>query len=271
MKRQPSSRSERERLMKAAKAEQLREMQHFAELGRLSASLLHEISNPLTASLLHLEQVDGQRAPHLQNVRRSMLALQRYVEAARQQVRRSSQDITFRVRAELDQVKRVLTPLAKQKGVKLRIQTLANYRLYGDPVKFQQIVSNLVINGIDAYELVPFSPIPKEVVVSIAGQRDWVVLQVSDRGAGIDQSLMPTIFQPFSSTKSSSGKGLGMGLNIVKDYVRNDFGGSIRVASSPQRGTQFTIKFRVTIPSETATKSSSPQSLRALGKTQRIS
>ena len=43
--------------------ERLRELEHFAEIGRLSASLLHEISNPLTAAMLWLEQYDNQHSP----------------------------------------------------------------------------------------------------------------------------------------------------------------------------------------------------------------
>ena len=67
--------------------DQLRELEHFAELGRLSACLLHEISNPLTAAMLYLEQSENRESLHIRRALRNMLLLQKYVEAARQQAR----------------------------------------------------------------------------------------------------------------------------------------------------------------------------------------
>jgi len=102
-------------------AEHLQELQRFAELGRMSASLLHEISNPLTAALLNLELSDERSAS----------------------VRRARRDIKL--------LRRVLDPLASQAGVRLDIGAVPNCRLHGDPVKFQHIISNLVVNAIEAY------------------------------------------------------------------------------------------------------------------------
>ena len=69
--------------------EAMLDLQRLAELGRLSATLLHEISNPLTAALLHLDQ-SSQHKPNIREARRSMQLLKMYVEAARQQVRREN-------------------------------------------------------------------------------------------------------------------------------------------------------------------------------------
>lgn len=222
------------------------ELQRFAELGRLSATLLHEISNPLTAAILHLEQHHDQNSLNIRQARRNIQILQRYVEAARQQVRQESQPVNFYVRPQLSQIRRILTPLARRSGVRLRFDLPANYQLFGDPVKFQQIVANLVINGIDSYG--PTTP-PlkrKEVFIALSSRQNWVIVRVSDRGDGIDPERMTRLFEPFYTTKGQIGHGLGIGLTIVKQYVENDFHGSISVSSSPNRGTQFTAKLRIT-------------------------
>lgn len=227
-------------------ADRMREMQRFAELGRLSASLLHEISNPLTAAILHLEQHHDQESLNIRQARRNIQLLQKYVEAARQQLRQESTPVTFYVRPQLSQIRRLLAPVARRAGVRLNFSLEANYRLYGDPIKFQQILSNLIGNAIDAYAEMPATKNQPEVKITISGRQHWVFIRVSDKGAGIPIDQLSRLFDPFFTTKGLSGKGLGIGLTAVKQYVENDFHGVIQVTSSPRRGTQFTLRLRTT-------------------------
>ncbi len=227
-------------------ADRMREMQRFAELGRLSASLLHEISNPLTAAILHLEQHHDQESLNIRQARRNIQLLQKYVEAARQQLRQESQPVSFYVRPQLSQIRRLLAPVARRARVRLRFNVEANYRLYGDPIKFQQILSNLIGNAIDAYADLPKMQTQPEVTITISGRQHWVFIRVSDKGSGIPVDQLNRLFDPFFTTKGLSGKGLGIGLTAVKQYVENDFHGVIQVTSSPRRGTQFTLRLRTT-------------------------
>ncbi len=222
--------------------ERLLELEHFAEIGRLSAALLHEISNPLTAAMLWLEQYGNQQSPHIRHVRRSIRLIQRYVEAAHQQVRRESQYRNFFVQSELEQVKRVLAPLAKRRGVKLQFMTAAGYKLYGDPVKFQQIIANLVNNAIDSYGSSSCASDSKLVRLDLHIRQNYLVIEVCDQGCGITTDQLAQLFQPFYSTKSNTGLGLGIGLFAIKRYIETDFQGSIRVQSSGRRGTRFIVK-----------------------------
>lgn len=221
----------------------LQQLHHFAELGRLSASLLHEISNPLTAALLHLELID-QPSSEIRETKRNLQLLKRYVEAARQQARQTAQSTNFYVQPELNQLKRVVLPLARQAGVHLDMETMPQAQLYGDPVKFQHLVANLIVNAIQAYSgCDPFDQAAL-VRVSIYCTKDWLTVQVTDWGKGIAPSELPRVFEPFYTTKDEPGQGLGIGLAIVKQYVTEDFCGSIKVSSSRRLGTQFTVKLR---------------------------
>src|SRR5687768_10840761 len=131
---------------------QLQELQRYAELGRLSASMLHEISNPLTAALLYLEEIsDDHNSPAYQQIRHNILLLRRYVEAARQQVRLESAPASFAVGPQVEQLKRVVRPLARRAGVQLVIEQAPSCRLYGDPIKFQQVLTNLIVNACESY------------------------------------------------------------------------------------------------------------------------
>lgn len=216
------------------------ELQRLAELGRLSATLLHEISNPLTAALLHLENA-GHDPASLREARRSIKTLKRYVEAARQQVRKQSTLTDFKITTSLAQIKRVIIPLAKKAGVNLVFSSVPDCRLYGDPVKFQQVLANLIVNAIEAYQNQPADRLAKPVHVQISAAAHTLMIEVSDWGQGIDQAQIAHIFEPFYTTKSQAGHGLGIGLAIVRQYVTDDFGGSISVRSSSRHGTTFSV------------------------------
>lgn len=226
--------------------EHLRELEHYAEIGRLSACLLHEISNPLTAALLYLEQADDHTSLHIRRARHNLQLLQRYVEAARQQVRHESVVGSFYVRPQLEQVRRVLTPIARKRGVSLHITPPAQYKLIGDPVKFQQIIANLILNAIDAYDDSSLTIADKSVSVMVSSTRQWLVVRVSDHGGGITAEQLPLLFEPFYTTKSRTGRGLGIGLAAVKRYVEEDFYGTVHLTSTKSRGTEFITRLRMT-------------------------
>jgi two-component system C4-dicarboxylate transport sensor histidine kinase DctB len=223
-------------------APHLQELHRFAGLGRLSASLIHEISNPLSAALLHLEDVRDQSGSMLQ-VRRNLLSLSRYIDAARQQVRLNGNKQSFCIKPQLDQVKRIVKPLARSAGVQLHIERPRHYHIYGDAVKFQQVMVNLIVNAVEAYQSVPDNDGLKTVYVSIAGTTRQAALTVKDYGQGISPEQIPRLFEAFYTTKYSAHKpGLGIGLAIVRQYVTDDFEGSVLVSSSRRHGTRFTVK-----------------------------
>jgi len=224
--------------------EHLRELQHFAKLGRMSASLLHEISNPLTAAILNLELGDKQSAA-VRRASKDMQMMRRYIEAARQQVRLQGKPGAFRVQPQLNQLKRVIVPLARQGGVRLDIGPAPGCRLYGDPVKFQHIISNLLVNAIEAYD--DDRGRPNFVRVTLSQDRGWLTVHVTDQGKGVAPENLPRLFEAFYTTKGQA-RGLGIGLAIVKQYVTDDFRGTIRAASSPRRGTRFTVRLPAGVP-----------------------
>lgn len=215
------------------------ELQRLAELGRLSATLLHEISNPLTAALIHLENASDPTS--LREAKRSIKTLKKYVEAARQQVRKESTLTDFKISTSMSQIKRVVMPLARKAGVNIKFSPVPDCRLYGDSVKFQQILANLIVNAIEAYQHETVADLAKPVHVQLHAAAHTLTIEVSDWGQGIDQRQISHIFDPFYTTKSQAGHGLGIGLAIVKQYVVDDFGGSISVHSSSRQGTTFTV------------------------------
>lgn len=220
------------------------ELHRFAELGRLSASLIHEISTPLAAAIIALDQTDFVQFPHLRHMRRNIRLLHRYVEAARQQVHSRSQVHSFSLSPRLNQIRRIVEPVARRERVQLHISNSYPHRLHGDPVKFQQLLTNLILNALQAYDGVSPGFPRRHVYVSLSGTLGWLTITVQDFGRGIPADKLSHIFKPFYTTKTSTG--LGIGLVLVDQYVRVDFQGTIKVKSTAGRGTQFKVKLRNT-------------------------
>lgn len=217
----------------------------YIHFGRVSASLLHEISNPLTAVMLYLEQIKTKHTSYRQ-VEDTIRQIQKYVEAARQQLRGETQQKWFYARQELRQVQRIMRPLARTNGVHLKITIPSDVRIYGDTAKFQQICANLLLNAIESHDGCE-QPTKKHAVCTVQSTGSWLFIVVSDNGPGIDTAMLPRLFEPFQTTKHDSGcNGLGLGLSTVKEYVENDYDGVITVRGKPLEGTSFTAKLRLT-------------------------
>ena len=106
----------------------------------------------------------------------------------------------------------------------------------GDAVQFQQVLLNLLVNGLHA---VAEQPSPRRrVIVRTASRDGGVEVSVQDRGKGIAESDLQQVFAPFYSTK---GEGLGVGLSISRSIVET-YGGRIWAENDPDGGAIFRIR-----------------------------
>lgn len=219
--------------------ELLDETSRFAEFGKISASVLHEISSPVTAALLNLEQAD---AESINNAKDSLLQLNKYIHAARNQLRGYSSHRDFSLIEEAKEIKRVILPLANSMRSKVVFSSVPKVIIAGDPVKFQQLMINLIVNAMESYrdKVAPLSARSVSVRFSLEGP--ILMITVEDAGQGIPSKGVDRIFDPFYSSKSKSGNGLGLGMLIVRRNVEEIFKGTIGISSKTGKGTKVTIK-----------------------------
>lgn len=237
--------AERTDQLKQLQMRRLSELQHYAEFGRLSTGLLHEITNPLTAASLNLQQVDDNESALISQTKASLHQLERYIEAARRQAKCCSDTNYFDLLEELEQVACVMRPLAQRAKIKLQLQPTDHFELSGDPIKFDQVVANLIANAIDACDQSTNKPSRPTIQVTTNKNHEFLNLHVKDNGRGITESEMPHLFEPFYSTKTACDRNLGIGLTMIKQIVEDDFGGLINVFSTPGKGTEFCVSFRL--------------------------
>jgi signal transduction histidine kinase len=234
--------SKRTKQMEKLQREKIIQLQRFAEFGRISASLVHDISNPLMVASIRLEQLSASKSSKLiEEAMESINWLSKYIDAARRQYQREGEVKVFKVSDELNQAIGIVSYKAHKQNVKIESHVRTDAFLEGDPIKCNRIIVNIITNAIDSYSL--RKPDDKDIVsVSITQKGSQVILCVEDWGVGIEQNQIIKVFEPFHGVKQSP-ENMGLGLSLVRKSVEEDFKGSIKVISSRKSGTKFFVYF----------------------------
>jgi signal transduction histidine kinase len=221
------------------------EGEHTRRIEEISASLAHEIRNPITAAKSLVQQMgEDPRSPEnvqyadvalteLDRVEKSISHLLRF--AREEEVRISEMHMADVIRSAVESFRDRLD----RTGVEVSMAIDANGAMRGDPEKLRRVLINLLSNALDALleSRVDEPRIEIQTGENLAGTQVW--LRVRDNGAGIDPERLQAIFSPFYTSKES---GTGLGLAISKKVV-DAHGGSIEVDSTPGRGTMFLLTF----------------------------
>ena len=176
----------------------------------------------------------------LAHAREGITYMEQYVETARRQLRNQSEIRLFNIADEIRRVSGFLTPKAATQHVRLELDLIEDVAIRGDSVRFDQIISNLTSNAVDAYEGVEGDD-PNVVTIRMVHKGREIEIIVCDRGHGISDEQLKHLFEPFYTTKQVT-RGTGLGLAIVKQAVEEAFEGTITASYSKQKGTCFTVR-----------------------------
>jgi signal transduction histidine kinase len=241
---------ERTRELEEARLDKLIDLYRQAELGRLASGLFHDLVTPLNTVSLNLEQLrdsNGDNSPHktieldrlLQRAIRCTKSMEGFVESVRQQIQHKEVRTVFSAKHIIEQALWIVAARAEEAKTKIHfVHDAGPFQLYGNPVKFHQLILNLVLNAIDACDD-QFST-QRNVIVTLRQGDKNLVLTVEDSGKGIPREHLEKIFEPFFTTKSQ-GKGIGIGLSLSREAVTKEFGGILNVESLVGVGTTFTV------------------------------
>ncbi len=234
---------ERTKEIKEIQIEKMANLYRFAEFGRLSSGIFHDLMNPLSALTLNLGQArkDGlERSDCLDGAIRASRKMEDFIIALRKQLKRQSDQSYFSLNEEISQIIKILNHKIIKNDLHLKFSSESEIKSYGDPIKFNQIVINLISNAIDAYNTNHSKH--RTINISLYHQRSYIYLAVSDRAGGITPDNLSKIFEPFFSTKSGPQEGLGIGLSSTKSIIEKDFDGSIKVKNDFGIGVKFIVK-----------------------------
>lgn len=240
-----AERIQAERTLRAAQ-EELVQAGKLAVIGQLSASIAHELNQPLAA----LRTLSGNARKFLArgNYETTSSNLDRIAELVDRMGRLTAQLKSFArkssgrpqavsLRRAVDNALFLLEQRLKQACTAVRIDLPDEELLaWCDANRLEQVLVNLAGNALDAMEGVT------EQALDISAQRegDRIVIQVRDRGLGLSEEARARLFEPFFTTKEA-GSGLGLGLAISAGIVA-DFGGSLSASNHPEGGAIFTLE-----------------------------
>jgi len=218
---------------KVAEQEMLRLRQDIAHVGRvsvmgqISSALAHEINQPLGAILRNAEAAAlfmQHESPDLHEIRAILEDIRKddqrasaVIDRIRALLRHEEVAMTnLNVRGLLGDVATLLRPDAAERHVALEFAVPADLpAVRGDQVQIQQVLLNLILNGMDSLE--GLHDRPRSVTVSARREGPASVeISVADGGRGIGADNFDRIFEPFFTTKS---KGIGMGLSISRGLI----------------------------------------------------
>lgn len=230
---------ERTRQLEAAQLEKLQQIYRFAELGRISSALFHDLANHLTSVSLNIEDLNSRQTSGLMHrVQHDINYIDEVVQRVRLQLRGAGSVERFNIVKEIRKVSDILNYKIVQENIQLEIvQPRRAIMITTDLIPFRQIISNLLSNAIDAYENSSKNK-QRRIVMAVEQSKELITISVTDWGVGIPKETGTRIFEPFYSNKND---GTGIGLFIVKQIVENDLGGSITLISDRIQGTIFSV------------------------------
>jgi two-component system C4-dicarboxylate transport sensor histidine kinase DctB len=217
----------------------------LAVIGQMSASVGHELNQPLAAIKTYSENarafLNGNRperaSANLSAISELTERMARIVRQLRNFARKETVPLKpVELHAAIDEALELLAQRIATSGVVIN-KSAADRSLWvmAGEVRLQQVLVNLIANAIDAMEG------REHPVVTISAMQNGrnIVVDVSDNGPGIASEKIVHVFDPFFTTKEAGG-GLGLGLSITESIVRQ-FGGEIAAANRPDGGAVFTI------------------------------
>jgi two-component system sensor histidine kinase HydH len=219
--------------------EQVKRADRLSAIGQLSASLAHEIRNPLASIDGATNLIESDQTP--QEMRKASLAI---IRKEVQRLNRLLTDLLDFARPRkpefqavhpgrlIDATIALVGHSAQQKGITLRKEegvTLPAFEC--DPEQMKQVILNLTINAVQAM------PGAGEIVLAARQRESSIVISVRDQGPGIDDEALDKIFNPFYTTKDG---GTGLGLSVVYQIV-TQHGGVMTAERNREGGMTFAL------------------------------
>jgi PAS domain S-box-containing protein len=244
---------ERERLRQLQ--EDLSHVSRVTTMGELTASLAHEINQPISAAVTNARTCQRwltRNPPDIEEARNSATRIVRDITRTAEIVSRIrslfQKSATQRELVDVNDVIQELIVLlhheAKRYSVSIRTDLASSLpKVMADRVQLQQVLMNLLLNGIEAMKEMNA---PGELTIkSCKEDHDELLISVSDSGVGLPSEQADQIFDAFFTTKA---QGTGMGLTISRTIIESHGG---RLWASPHQGQGTTFYFTLPTPAET--------------------
>ena len=236
--------AERTNELRRTQLEKVQQLNRLAELGQLSSGLFHDLLNLLNA--LSLRSSD-ETNPSLTSARSTARQIENFMQAVRKQICGANTKELFSLTQGVDHVIQLVNYQANKENIRIVFDhdPRTDILQFDAPFKFQEVVINLLLNGIESYEALPSKDPDTRTIEIVLEEKDGTAtLRVSDNGCGMTPEVQSHIFEPFFTTKKAS-KGIGIGLATIKKIIEEDLSGMITMESKSGEGSVFTVTFPI--------------------------
>ncbi|OEE95447.1 sensor histidine kinase [Vibrio crassostreae] len=226
--------------------QELVESSKLAALGRMSSAITHELNQPLTGlkTLLSSNQLlmeRGETKMLKANMDLVMSLIDRMANMTSQlksfAFQRLEKPYPVSLTDALQETLRIHQ--TELDSVDIRVRVASNISMVmGEEARLRQVLGNLLRNAIDATK----NQTPATIVISAHADQQRVIIKVQDNGCGVSEDQLETIFEPFHTNKKM-GEGLGLGLAITANNVR-DMQGTLIAKNNSDQGMTFTLTLK---------------------------
>lgn len=281
---------ERTEQLHKAQVEKINNMYQLVEFGRISSGLFHDLMTPLNTLSLAILQLKDSGAINPNESVHKALEVEKYltrciqtskritdfINISKRQIQNNQDESIFKVYLEIENVVSVLESKARRQNVDILLNCNKKIYIYGSPILFSHIMTNLISNAIDSYESMgdnlKFNNKHtaqknknglSKILIDCKIKKEYIEIKVRDFGIGIPIDIQPHIFETFFTTKSTNG--CGIGLSATKHTIEKYFKGTISFTSLTRsdvtsQDTQHGTIFSINIPTIKNTPENTPRS-----------
>ncbi|MGR3970773.1 sensor histidine kinase [Shewanella sp. 1180_01] len=217
----------------------LSHLQRLSALGKMVATLAHQVRTPLSAALLYASNLASPKLSDAAKAKFQQKLVDRLNELERQ-----VNDMLLMAKGRQDELGDLITlaevignvlancePIAAKQGCDLSFDDASSSSMLANSNALSSAINNLVMNSIEAGAT--------EIRIQAAEEGDQLLLNVIDNGKGLDANMQQKVLEPFFTTKS---QGTGLGLAVVQSVVRNH-GGQLQLSCLPNKGCTVSLVF----------------------------
>lgn len=219
--------------------------EQLSVLGEMAGGMAHDINTPISSintaiTMLARKTTDEREQTILKNMQISTDRIINIVTSMRNQVRNmgSNEKEIFSLNMMVTDLNIIIQNELKKSGCTFTQDIKEEISIYGERTKLGQVLTNLVVNGIQAY-----SSNEKKGNVTIKAKKennDICLIEIIDEAGGIPEKVQPYIFNNIMTTKGS--KGTGLGLYLASTVIKGVYEGTIDFETEPGKGTKFIIR-----------------------------
>lgn len=226
--------------LKILQLNQLTRIAPLIDLGKLSAGLVHDVRQPLSVLNMILEEAKNKQNK-IENLDIAFSALKQIDDLSSISATKffsKTENEVFNLNVEIKKLLNLFEYKASKKKVRLLFQASRRFDLHGDRKKLMQVLANLVLNAIESYD--DLNKEEQVVFIKLIRKSRYLILSVKDYGVGISKKNINKLFSPNFSLKNPD-HSLGLGLYISQEIMSKFFSTSIKVESSKNYGTSFSL------------------------------